>query len=65
MKEAWVDELPLVLWAHHTMMKSFTGKTPFALTFGTKAVIPVKVGVPNYRVEAYDKVKTTRMKKPC
>nr|GFC88635.1 reverse transcriptase domain-containing protein [Tanacetum cinerariifolium] len=36
----WVEELPHVLWAHRTMIKSSHGDTPFSLTYGTEAVIP-------------------------
>nr|GEU91096.1 reverse transcriptase domain-containing protein [Tanacetum cinerariifolium] len=35
----WVDELPNVLWAHHTFLKQRNGKTPFSLTYESKAVI--------------------------
>nr|GFB31798.1 reverse transcriptase domain-containing protein [Tanacetum cinerariifolium] len=31
----WVKELPHVLWAHRTMIKSSHGDTPFSLTYGT------------------------------
>ncbi|GKD37555.1 reverse transcriptase domain-containing protein [Tanacetum coccineum] len=31
----WMEELPHVLWAHHTMIKSSNGDTPFSLTYGT------------------------------
>ncbi|GJW66374.1 reverse transcriptase domain-containing protein [Tanacetum coccineum] len=42
----WIEELPHVLWAHHTMIKSSHGDTPFSLTYGTEAVIPVEIGMP-------------------
>nr|GFA14392.1 reverse transcriptase domain-containing protein [Tanacetum cinerariifolium] len=35
----WVEELPHVLWAHRTMIKSSHGDTPFSLTYGTEAII--------------------------
>ena len=31
-----------------------TGETPFKLTFGTEAVIPMEIGLTNIRVKAYD-----------
>jgi hypothetical protein len=37
-----------------TVPQTPTGKTPFALTFGTKAVIPVKVRSLSYRVKNYN-----------
>ncbi|GKA15437.1 reverse transcriptase domain-containing protein [Tanacetum coccineum] len=30
-KAGWVDELPNVLWAHHTSIKQSNGETPFSL----------------------------------
>nr|GEY95290.1 reverse transcriptase domain-containing protein [Tanacetum cinerariifolium] len=46
----WVEELPHVLWAHRTMIKSSHGDTPFSLTYGTEAVIPTEIGMPTYRI---------------
>lgn len=34
---------------------TFNGKTLFNLTYGTKAVIPIELGLPSYKVQAYDK----------
>ena len=31
-----------------------TEETPFRLTFGTKAIIPIKVGLMSFRVKAYE-----------
>ena len=44
-KSAWPEELPNVLWAYRTTARTPTGETPFKLTYGTEAVIPIKVGV--------------------
>nr|GEW93317.1 reverse transcriptase domain-containing protein [Tanacetum cinerariifolium] len=44
-----IEELPHVLWAHRTMIKSSNGDTPFSLTYGTDAVIPAKIGMPTLR----------------
>nr|GEU73017.1 reverse transcriptase domain-containing protein [Tanacetum cinerariifolium] len=52
----WVEELPHVLWAHRTMIKSSHGDTPFSLTYGTKAVIPAEIRMPTYRTTAVDMV---------
>nr|GEY65172.1 reverse transcriptase domain-containing protein [Tanacetum cinerariifolium] len=52
----WVEELPHVLWAHRTMIKSSHGDTPFSLTYGTEAVIPAEIGMPTYRTTAMDVV---------
>ncbi|PNX98275.1 gag-pol polyprotein [Trifolium pratense] len=42
-KNKWVEELWSVLWAYRTTPHSTTGETPFRLTYGTEAVIPVEV----------------------
>ncbi|GKE69418.1 reverse transcriptase domain-containing protein [Tanacetum coccineum] len=52
----WIEELPHVLWAHRTMIKSSHGDTPFSLTYGTEAVIPAKIRMPTYRTAIVDAV---------
>nr|GEZ12070.1 reverse transcriptase domain-containing protein [Tanacetum cinerariifolium] len=52
----WVEELPHVLWAHRTMIKSSHGDMPFSLTYGTEAVIPTEIGMPTYRTAVVDVV---------
>nr|GFD50940.1 reverse transcriptase domain-containing protein [Tanacetum cinerariifolium] len=52
----WVEELPHVLWAHRTMVKSSHGDTPFSLTYRTEAVIPAEIEMPTYRTTAVDVV---------
>ncbi|XP_075640545.1 uncharacterized protein LOC142612325 [Castanea sativa] len=42
---AWLEELANVLWAYRTMARTPTGETPFRLTYGTEAVIPIEVGI--------------------
>ncbi|GJT33746.1 reverse transcriptase domain-containing protein [Tanacetum coccineum] len=52
----WMEELPHVLWAQRTMIKSSNGNTPFSLTYGTEAVIPLKIGMPTLRTAEVDLV---------
>ncbi|GKC21140.1 reverse transcriptase domain-containing protein, partial [Tanacetum coccineum] len=52
----WIVELPHVLWAHHTMIKSSHGDTPFSLTYGTEAVIHAEIGMPTYRTAIIDSI---------
>ena len=33
-KGAWPEELPIILWAYRTTARTFTGETPFNLTYG-------------------------------
>nr|XP_025703651.1 uncharacterized protein LOC112805491 [Arachis hypogaea] len=43
-KGAWADELASVLWSYKTTPQSSTRETPFRLTYGLNAVIPMEVG---------------------
>ena len=55
-KGAWPEELPNVLWAYRTTARAPTGETPFRLTYGTEAVIPVEVGVASTRRTTFNEV---------
>ncbi|GJU47193.1 reverse transcriptase domain-containing protein [Tanacetum coccineum] len=48
-RKGWVDELPNVLWAHQTSLKTSNGETPYSLTFGSEAVIPAEISMPTHR----------------
>ena len=52
---AWPKELPNVLWAYMTTVRTPTGETPFKLTYSTKVVISVEVGITNIRREMFHK----------
>ena len=52
-KGTWPEELPNVLWANRTTARTPTRETPFKLTYGTEAIILVKVGVTNTRRAAF------------
>ena len=56
-KGAWLEELPNVLWAYRTTIRLPTRETPFRLTFGTEAIIPVEVGLMSLRVKTYGDLK--------
>ncbi|GKD36498.1 reverse transcriptase domain-containing protein [Tanacetum coccineum] len=51
-----IEELPHVLWAYRTTIKSSHGDTPFSLTYGTEAVIPAEIRMPTYRTTTVDVV---------
>ncbi|KAK3000332.1 hypothetical protein RJ639_022447 [Escallonia herrerae] len=55
-KGLWVDELPKILWAYNTTTRTSTGETPFSLSFGTGALIPVEIGLPSLRLINHDPV---------
>ncbi|KAL5571018.1 hypothetical protein UlMin_020615 [Ulmus minor] len=48
-KGSWADELPGVLWSYRTTSKTSTGATPFSLAYGSEAVIPIEISIPNVR----------------
>ena len=43
-KRKWVEELSHVLWTYRTTPRRSKGETPFSMTFGTEAVIPLAIG---------------------
>ena len=52
-KGKWVEELPHVLWAYRTTPRGSTGETPFSMTYGVEAVIPLETGFPTLRTDAF------------
>nr|GEW57753.1 reverse transcriptase domain-containing protein [Tanacetum cinerariifolium] len=48
-RKGWVDELPNVLWAHQTSLKTSNGKTSHNLTFRSEVVISAEIGMPTHR----------------
>ena len=52
-KGIWLNELPSVLWAYRTTVRTSTGETPFKLAYGSEAVIPTEVHMANHKVMGY------------
>ncbi|KAK8923848.1 hypothetical protein KSP39_PZI019755 [Platanthera zijinensis] len=52
LKGNWAEQLPSVLWALRTTPNSATGETPFKLSHGSEALIPVEFEVRSPRVVA-------------
>jgi hypothetical protein len=50
----WPEELPNILWEYRTTARTPTRETPFRLTYGTEAVIPVEIGVTTWRTNHHD-----------
>ena len=50
-KGKWVDELPGVLWAYRTTARKPTGISPFAITYGMEAIIPIEIDMPSIRTD--------------
>ena len=52
-KGVWPDELPGVLWAYRTIVRTPTGETPFKLAYKSEAVILAEVHMANHKVMTY------------
>ena len=50
-KGKWVEELPHVLWTYRTT--SYTGETPFSMTYGVETVIPLETGFPTLKTSSF------------
>ncbi|GJV77513.1 reverse transcriptase domain-containing protein [Tanacetum coccineum] len=61
--QGWVDELPQVLWAHRTTLKSSNGETPFSLVYSLKAVIPIEISVETRRIQDFDPKKNEKRRR--
>ena len=48
-KGKWVEELPYVPWTYRTMPHRSTRETPFSMTYGAEAIIPLETGLPTLR----------------
>ena len=52
-KGKWIEELPHVLWTYRTTPRKSTGKTPFSMTYGAEAVIPLENSFPTMRTSTF------------
>ena len=48
-----MEELPHVLWTYQTTPRRSIGETPFSMTYGVEAVIPLKIGFPTLRTSLF------------
>ena len=53
-KGKWVEELPHVLWTYKTTPRRSIGETPFSMTYGAEAVIPLETGFPTIRTSSFN-----------
>ena len=53
-KGRWVEELSHVLWTYRTTPHRSTRETPFLMTYGAKAVIPLETGFPTLRTSSFN-----------
>ena len=52
-KEKWVEELPHVLWTYRSTPRRSTRETPFSMTYGAEAIIPLETGFPTLRTSSF------------
>ena len=49
-----MKELPHVLWTYRTTHRRSTGETPFSITYGAEAVIPLETGFSMIRTSSFN-----------
>ena len=52
-KGRWVEELPHVLKTYRTTPRRSTGETPFSMTYGAEAVIPLETGFATLKTSSF------------
>ena len=52
-KGVWPDELPGVLWAYKTIVRTPPRETLFKLAYESEAIIPAEVHIANHRMMKY------------
>ena len=52
-KGKWVEVLSHVLWTYQTTPCRSTGETPFSMTYGVEAMIPLEIGFPTLRTSSF------------
>jgi hypothetical protein len=53
-KGKWAEEIPVVLWSYHTTVQTTTLETPFRLSYGYDAVIPIEIDFPSSLMQSFD-----------
>ena len=46
--------MPHVLWTYNTTPQKSMGETPFSMTYGEDAVIPLEMGFPTLRTSSFN-----------
>ena len=52
-KGKWVKGLSHVLWTYRTTPHKSTKETPFSMTYGAEAIIPLETGFPTLRTSSF------------
>ncbi|VFQ90205.1 unnamed protein product [Cuscuta campestris] len=49
----WLEELPHIIWAYRVTPRKAHGETPFSLTYGCEARLPIEAKLPTFREANY------------
>ena len=60
-KGRWVEELAHVLWTYRTTPHRSMGETPFSMTYGAEAVIPLEINFPTQRTTAFSPIANNKL----
>ena len=52
-KGRWVEELPHVLWTYQTTPRPSTSETPFSMTYGAEAMLPIENSFPTLKSNSF------------
>ena len=52
-KRRWIEELPHVLWTYRITPRRSTGETPFSMTYGAEAIIPLETNFPTLKTSSF------------
>lgn len=55
----WVRNLPAVLWADQSTVRTSTGLTPYYICCGSEPVLPIELEIPTWRILPWDEVHST------
>ena len=55
----WVWNLPAVLWADRSTVRTSTGLTPYYINCGSKPVLFIELEIPTWRILSWSKVHST------
>ncbi|VFQ74689.1 unnamed protein product [Cuscuta campestris] len=51
----WLEELPHIIWAYRVTSRRATWETPFVLTYGCEARLPIEAKIMTFREKIYEK----------
>ncbi len=55
----WVRNLPVVLWADQSTVRTSTGLNPYSISCGSEPVLPIELEIPTWRILSWDEVQST------